>query len=412
METTTEHYRLLLGLNDRWDVNEVNLFIESKKVEIHLGHVGAGGVCPVCNTDCPLADHAPDRQWRHLDTMQFETVIFARVPRTRCNECGVKTTQVPWAEKHSRFTLMFEAMAIPVLQACASVKSASELLNIDWDSAHSIMKRAVDRGVKLRDIEEVENIGVDEKSFRKRQSYVSVMVDIDKSRVIEVTEGRDRKAADKLWGVIPLKNRGNIKAVAMDMSATYMASANANAPDADIVHDKFHISKNLNEAVNDVRKQEHRKLQKEDSASPLTGSRQMWLYNPENLPEDLWMAFTPLKDSQLKTARAWAIKEQLRWFWEYKYRKNAEKFFDGWYNWATHSRLAPIIKVAKSLKNHIDNILTYFRHRITNATSEGTNSKIQSIKSSARGFRVFENYRTRILFHCGKLDMIPGEISH
>ena len=118
-----------------------------------------------------------------------------------------------------------------------------------------------------------------------------------------------------------------------------------------------------------------------------------------------------LKDQELKTSRAWAIKEQFRWFWEYRYAGNARKFFNRWYGWATRSRLAPIIKVAKMLKRYLENTLTYFRHGITNAMSEGFNSRIQSIKSQARGFRAFGNYRTRT-FYCGKLNLLPTEISH
>ena len=144
----------------------------------------------------------------------------------------------------------------------------------------------------------------------------------------------------------------------------------------------------------------------------LTGSKQLWLFNPENLSDDRWIEFETLKDQELKTSRAWAIKEQFRWFWEYRYAGNARKFFKQWYGWATHSRLKPIITVAKMLKRHLDNILTYFRHGITNAMSEGFNSRIQSIKSRARGFRAFENYRTRILFYCGKLDLLPPGICH
>ncbi len=144
----------------------------------------------------------------------------------------------------------------------------------------------------------------------------------------------------------------------------------------------------------------------------LKGTKQSWLFNPENMSEDRWIEFDKLKGQELKTSRAWAIKEQFRWFWEYRYAGNAQKFFDRWYGWATRSRLPPIIKVAKMLKRHLDNTLTYFRHGITNAMSEGFNSRIQSIKSQARGFRAFENYRTRILFYCGKLELMPPGCCH
>jgi transposase len=180
----------------------------------------------------------------------------------------------------SRFTLMFEAFAIEVIQACGNVKAAASLLRLDWDSVHRIMERAVERGLKRRDTEAVRYVGIDEKSFRRGQSYVSLLT------------------------------------------------------------------------------------------------------------------------------------EQFRWFWEYRYAGNAKKFFSRWYGWAARSRLKPVVRVAKMLKRHLENILTYFRHGITNSMSEGFNSRIQSIKSNARGFRAFTNFRTRILFYCGKLDLTPPELSH
>jgi transposase len=411
METTTEHYRLLLGLDDAWDVVRVDLSLEEKRVEIVLEYVATGGACPECGGDGPLADHAPERKWRHLDTMQFETILIVRIPRTRCLKCGIKTMTVPWAEKHSRFTMMFEALAIEVIKACGNIKAAAGLLGLHWDAAHRIIERAVQRGLKRRDTDSVEHVGIDEKSFRRGQDYISLMTDLDGSRVLEVSEGRDETAANRLWKSLSSGNKQQIKAVAVDMWSAYLNSIRANAPNADIVHDRFHVSKCLNEAVDKVRRQEHKKLKKEGE-SPLTGSKQLWLFNPDNFSESQSLRFSDLKDLELKTSRAWAIKEQFRWFWDYTYVKNAEKHFRKWYGWATRSRLKPIVSVAKTLNRHLDHLLTYFRHRITNAKSEGFNSRIQSIKSNARGFRSFDNYRTRILFYCGKLDVVPEGITH
>lgn len=192
----------------------------------------------------------------------------------------------------------------------------------------------------------------------------------------------------------------------MDMWQAFMTSASKNAPQAEIVHDKFHISKHLNEAVDKVRRREH-KLLMDEGDDRLKGSRQMWLYNLENLDEDRYNELLTVQRSDLKTGRAWAIKENFRHFWSYVYAYSAEGFFDRWYSWAIRSRLDPIMKVARMLKAHLDGLLSYFRHGATNAITEGFNSRIQSIKSSARGFRNFANYRMRILFYCGKPDMIP-----
>ena len=411
MSRLTEHYRLLLGLDAAWEVSDVSLCVEEKRVEISLRHRGGRVRCPECGAECSIADHASERTWRHLDTMQFETRLSARAPRANCQTCGVKTTEVPWAGKHSRFTLLFEAFAIQVIQACGNVKNAATLMGLDWDTVHRIMQRAVQRGLERRQLESLDYLGIDEKSFRRGHSYVTLLVDLTGSRVLEVVEERTAEAAHKLWQILSEEQKEQVEAVATDMWPAFVNSIETNAQQAEVVHDRFHISKHLNEAVDQVRRQEHKTLRQAGDRR-LTGSKQLWLFNPENLSEDRWIEFEALKDQELKTSRAWAIKEQFRWLWEYRYAGNARKFFVRWYGWAIRSRLKPILKVAKMLKRHLENILTYFRHRITNAMSEGFNSRIQSIKSHARGFRAFENFRTRILFYCGKLNLLPDEFTH
>jgi transposase len=406
MKDLNEHYRALLELDDSWTVADVDLDLDGNQVVIRLSHAGGRLTCPECEQTCSQADRAPERTWRHLDTMQFRTEIKAAVPRCRCKTCGVKTISVPWSGKHSRFTLMFEALAIRVLQACANVSRAAALLGLSWDAMHAIIERAVARGLERRSLDDIQHVGMDEKSFGKGHDYVSIMTDIDNRRVVEVAPERTIEAADSLWETLSESQRSEVKSVSLDMWQAFMTSAGKNAPDAEIVHDKFHIAKYLGEAVDKVRRSEHREL-KQAGDETLTGSRQLWLYNVENLKDEKYDELMEIQKSDLKTGRGWAIKENFRWFWEYTYAGNAKKFFDRWYGWAIRSRLDPIKKVSVMLKNHLDGLLSYFRHRVTNAISEGFNSRIQSIKSAARGFRNFTNYRTRILFYCGKLNLMP-----
>jgi len=158
--------------------------------------------------------------------------------------------------------------------------------------------------------------------------------------------------------------------------------------------------------VDKVRRQEHKELMAQGDET-LKGSRQLWLYNPENFSPEQRQEFAVLKDLHLKVARAWAAKELFTKFWEYQEEGWARRFFKDWFGWVSRSRLKPMVDVAHILKRHLDNLLTYLKHHITNAVTEGLNSKIQSIKAAARGFRSFRNYRTRILFFCGKLDLYP-----
>ena len=401
------HYALLLGVKSPWGVCGVNLDMTGKRVEIRLAWgMGHGVSCPECGKGCTMADHAPERTWRHLDTMQFETLIRARVPRSRCPEHGVKTVGVSWAEPGSRFTLLVERFALDVMVAACSLTQACDLLGLDWDVVQRIMVRAVQRGLKRRELEGLVHAGIDEKSFRSGQSYISLLSDLDKSRVLEGMEGCDQATTEALWQSLPEEQRHSIQTVALEMAPAFIAASRVAVPQADLVHDKFHVAKHLNEAVDTVRRQKHKELLAQGDET-LKSTRQLWLFNPVNLSDEQAADFEQLKYSGLKVARAWAIKELFSKLWNYRYEGSACKFFKNWFGWASRSKLKPVIKVAKMIKRHLENILTYLRHPITNAVTEGLNSKIQSIKSNTRGFRSFQNYRTRILFFCWKLGIYP-----
>ena len=402
-----KHYALLLGIGSPWEVKTVDLNLEAKKVEIELGwQWGAAAKCPECGRECSIHDCAPERTWRHLDTMQFTTLIRTRTPRADCPEHGVKTMQVPWAAPQGRFTLLFERFAVEVLLASASVSQACTLLGIGWDTAQEIMRRAVQRGLERRQLDRLKYLGMDEKSFRRGQSYITLLTDLEESRVLDVVEERTAEAADQLWDTLSPEQKQGVEAVAVDMWEPFIQTIQTQLPEADIVHDKFHVSSYLGEAVDKVRRQEHKELLAQGDET-LKGTRQLWLYNPQNFSPEQAEEFSALKDLQLKVARAWAAKELFSKFWEYQEEGWARRFFKDWFGWVSRSRLKPVVEVAQMLKRHLDNLLTYLKHHITNAVTEGLNSKIQSLKSAARGFRNFQNYRIRILFFCGKLNLYP-----
>jgi transposase len=410
MKTSSDlhkHYSLLLGLIPPWLVTNVDLKVEGRQVEIDVQWpVDHRVECPECQRSCAIKDHREERRWRHLDTMQFQTIIKSRVPRSECPEHGVKTIAVPWAGPSSRFTLLFERFAIDVMIAAKSLKSAASLLGLSWDQVHHIQSRAVERGLLRRKLEDIKHVGIDEKSFLKGHRYASLLVDIDGARILDVVQGRTLEAAEELWQTLPEEIRFGIDAVAMDMWDAFITSTKKHVPQADIVHDKFHIAKYLGEAVDKVRRHEHKEFSKAGDKT-LTGAKYLFLKNPNNMTETEKDRFKSLRADNLKAGRAWSIKETFQEFWTYSYQASAEKFFKRWYWWATHSRLKPMIDVAKLMKRHLHNILTYLRHQITNAMMEGFNSKIQSIKANARGYRNFANYRIAILFYCGKLDLHP-----
>lgn len=401
------HYQLLLGLDSSWQVDDVQLSVENNKVEIAVSYASSNYLCPKCGAVSKLHDHAQERYWRHLDTMQFETQIRARIPRCSCNNCGVKTIDVPWtAGKHVRFTLLFEAFAIDVLQHCSSVTDACHLLRIDWHTADQIMKRAVQRGLSRRDSEAVPYIGIDEKSYLRHHNYVSVMSDLLEGRVLDVVENRTKESTEELINTLSTTQKEGVEAVAMDFWQGFISATENLLPEAVIVHDKFHISKYLNEAVDTVRKQENKELLKANNKT-LIGSKYYWLQNVENMKSSRLKQFHNLLRSNLKTGVAWSLKNLFHEFWTFTDICSAREFFNAWVMSVNDTKLKPLQKVAMLLSRHLDKILTYFIYPISNGVAEGLNSKIQIVKAAARGFRSFQSYRTRILFFCGKLCMKP-----
>jgi len=393
-----------LGVKKPWYIQAVMLDMEAKELVIKLG-------CDRirwCNTNRQLHVHGwMVRRWRHLDVWDMKTVIEAEVPRVRIPATGkTEVVAVPWAERYARVTKGFESRAIEVLLACGSVRAGCQLLRLGWDAADAIIKRAVSRGLVRREVEGLRVVGIDEKSFGKGQDYVSLMVDVEARRVLEVVEGADQQSVENLWGALPEKVRDEVRAAAMDRGAAMVSGTRSAAPKTDIVHDQYHISAELNKAVEEVRRAENKKLSSEGDEI-LKGSRYMWLKGVGKMSEETFKEFEKKLAVDLKTSRAWVHKETFKGFWKQENREEGGRYFKVWYNKAVRCRIKPVVRVAKGLKEVLPELLNYFEYRITNAITEGFNSVIQLLKSAARGFRNFVSYRARILFFCGKLDMKP-----
>jgi transposase len=405
----TEFYRQILGLESPWYVSRVDLNTANQRVDIWLEHeFGVHWKCPKCSQTFTCRDHAEERVWRHMDTCQFGTYLHARIPRIECPDHGVLQIKVPWAEPRSRFTLLFERFVIAVIEQCATVQGACRLLRMNWDEVWGIMSRAVARGLRRKQEKVIPVFGVDEKAFKKGHKYMTVVCDLKKATVEHVAEDRKAESLKAFWKSLSPEQLQGIEAVTMDMWSPYIQATIQCVPEAGskIVFDRFHIMNHMVKAVDAVRKQEHRQLSAAGD-NTLKGTKYFWLFSEENLPDKHRPKFEVLKEMNLKVGKAWAMKESLRELWEYAHTAFARRFFKKWYAWASRSRLEPVKKVAHMLQEHIDNILTYCRHRVTNAVAEGLNSKIMAIKRRACGYRNKEHFKTAIYFFCGGLNLYP-----
>lgn len=408
----TQLYQQLLGLTAPWSVAQgVDVDMEKNLILVRI-ECTPGQVWVDPETRQRAHVHGwVERTWRHLDTCQLETRLIAKIPRIKYSDGKVLDLTVPWAERYSQITLMMEAFVLRLLQASSSISRVSELVGLHWSTINKTMKRSVERGLARREAAPIKHVGLDEKSFRKGQSYASILTEpcshLQPGRVLDVVKERTLEAAKALLDKLTPEQRSGVEAVALDMWPAYMSAAKQMLENAALVHDKFHVSKYLGEAVDAVRKAEHRKLQKNGDQT-LTGTKFVWLRKTLDGRTTEAKEFAHLFQINLKTARAWAIKESFIKFWDYRYSGPAENYFNSWATRAMRSQLEPVKKVVRMLRRHKEGVLNYITHRITNATAEGFNSAIQTIKANARGFRSFENYRIRILFFCGRLDLMPA----
>jgi transposase len=394
-------------LVDPWVVAEVELDVKAQTVVVHLGRQEEATLaCPGCGTTCPGYDAQP-RRWRHLDTCQFETILAADVPRCSCPEHGVKQIRVPWAEPGSRFTALFEGLAIDWMQEAGRSATARQL-GLSWREADGIMQRAVARGLARRPAVTTPVLGVDEKSFQGRD-FVTVVCDLDDGRVLHIADGRGSQALATCYAAMTDEQRQAVAAVAMDMHQPYVLATQSALPDATIVFDKFHIAKLASEAVDQVRRLENKELSAAGD-DRLKGTRYDWLRNPLTETREQKAKAKDIRSSKLKTARAWQLKETLMDFFRYVREADARRFFGEWYAWASRCRLKPMQRLAKTLRSRLPTLLNWCHWPITNAITEGLNSKIQWIKYTARGFRSRDGFRRAIFFHCGELDLYPQSL--
>ena len=405
-----ELYTQILGIRSPWKVADVELSVGAGEVKVIVEQdAGAEQRCPKCSAVCPGYDRRR-REWRHLDTCQFKTILVADVPRVECPEHGVVTVGVPWAEPGSGFTALFEALVIDWLKE-ASVAAVSRQLGLSWNAIDRIMQRAVRRGLDRRAKLEPTRIGVDETAFRKRHDYVTVVSDQESQTVLHVADDRGQDSLARFYETLSADQRAAIESVAMHMWPAYIRATLDALPEARerIAFDKFHVAKYLGDAVDKVRRIEHRALLAE-GRDDLSRTKHRWLMNPQNMSHKQWRGFKSLRESTLKTARAWAIKEFAMGLWHYTSRTWAIKAWKRWLVWAVRCRLAPVKKVARTIKVHLWGIINAVVLKADNGGAESINSRIKMIKMRSRGFRNKARFRNAIYFHLGGLDLYPAGI--
>lgn len=396
-----ELFRLALGLAPPWEVVELDFDVAAKQLTIGIDFPkGSLFGCPTCGiAGCGAYDTKPKR-WRHLNFFQHEAFIEARVPRVTCDKCGVLQVNVPWSRPGSGFTLLFEAL-IMALAREMPVAAVARMIGEHDTRIWRVVTHHVDEARQRADYKGVQTVGIDETASKRGHNYVTLFMDLDKVRVLFATEGKGgdtigRFAEDLLeHGASP----DDVKEVSMDMSPAFIAGAETHLPNAEITFDKFHVMQIVGKAVDEVRRRE------QAERPELKRTRFLWLKNPANLSAGQAGKLDEIRmqELNLKTMRAYHIRLNLQEFWNQPAAK-ARDFLDRWYFWATHSRLEPIIKAAKTIRKHQAGILNWFKSRINNGILEAINSLIQAARAKARGYRTNRNLITMIYMIAGRFE--------
>lgn len=398
---TEQFFELLLGFGDDWKVEGVETNGEFGKIEIEIEYVGD---VTLMGKGTRLYDHAPARRWRHLDTMQYETYIRCRLPRIETKDGKVSTVRPPWAKKHDRHTHLFESAVISLLRATKNQTETARIMRCKFDLVNRIMHAAVTRGIKRREMSEsvCEHLSIDEKSFKKGHKYVSVLSDPLTGSVIEVTEDRTKKAAKELIDKgLSKDQQKRVKTISMDMWRPYIAAAGEGLPNVEIVHDKFHLIKYLNAAIDKVRRRETKEHEE------LKNSRYALLKNKENLTNRQRIKFEEISGKNFEVSRAWQVRENFRDLFDNASPKEGKAIFRNWHEAAIAAEIREIKDVAQMFANHLKGVVLAMTTGFNNAMAERLNGKIQLLKSIARGYRTFANFRSAILFFYGNLSLFP-----
>ncbi len=399
-----ELFEMALNVTEPWYIKDVKFDSEVKRLDIYLDFK-KGSVFTYKDDDTELAGlkayDTTQKRWRHLNFFEHECYLHARVPRVKLPDGKVKLIKTPWEGLSNGFTLLFEALLMQLASAMP-VKKVADIANISDDKLWDMLDRYVDKTRAYEDFSDVTAVGLDETSRAKGHDYITLFVDLKQRRTIYITTGKDSKTIKDFKQDLEAHNGSAeaIKDVSCDMSPAFTKGVKEHLPDANITYDKFHIIKLINEAVDKVRRSEA------VEAKILKGTRYVFLKNASNLTkkQTATLEQCTLSNMNLKTVRAYNIKTAFQEIYAAKTENEFVTYLNKWYFWATHSRLEPIIKVAKTIKRHWDGVVNYHQSNINNGILEGLNSVIQATKSKARGYKTFKNYKNIVYLLTGKLD--------
>lgn len=399
----TRIFEAALAIQSPWYVKDIQFDAASKRLDIYIDFK-RGSTFP--STDPTLPDKYKvkdtlDKTWRHLNFFEHECYLNCRTPRIDLGGNKTELISPPWSGVVSGFTLLFEAL---IMELCAHmpVHSVCQIIKESDNKIWRMLEKYVDKALASEDYSHITAVGMDETSRTKGHKYITLFVDMLKGKTVHVADGKDNQTVNEFVKSLETHNgnRNQVTDVSCDMSPAYIKGVKAFLPNATITFDKFHILKIINGAVDQVRREEIL------SQPILTNARYVLLKNEQNLTKNQRQKLEELQLSKLnlKSIRALHIRENFQEIYKASTDEDFETLLKKWYFWATHSRLDPVIKAAKTIKKHWDGVVAWKKSQISNGILEGLNSIVQAAKAKARGFRTFRYFRVVVFLVTGDLN--------
>jgi len=367
---------------------------------------GSKPVCSGCHRPAPGYDHLGVRRFDFIPLWGFMVQLLYRMRRVDCSTCGVLVEEVPWAIGKHQLTKAYMVFLAHWARKL-SWKETAIAFRTTWDKVFDAVRYVVEWGLVHRELGQIRAIGVDEIQYSKGHKYLTLVYQIEEgcTRLLWIGKDRTVESFEQFFNMIGKQLCDGIEFVCSDMWQPYLRVIRERCTNALNILDRFHIVAKMNEALDDVRAAEARKLAKDGHKPILKKSRWCILKRKTNLTGHQRFRLRDLLRCNLKTVRAYLLKEDFHQFWEYNSPTWAAKFLDSWCQQAMRSRIEPMKKVAKTLRKHRELILNYFRarKRLSSGTVEGLNNKAKVTMRKAYGFRTFRATEIALYHVLGKL---------
>jgi len=348
----------------------------------------------------------PARYWRHLNFGETRTWLQYAPWRVLCRECGVKTESVPWAAQGSRFTYSFEEL-VAYLAQIMDRTAVTKQVGIAWQTVGTIVERIVRERLDPNRLRGVRRIGIDEFSYRKRHSYVTVIVDHDRKRVIWAGEGRSADALSSFFEDLGEEGRERIETVTIDMSPAFKRAVADWLPNAEVIYDRFHVQRLVSNAVDEIRRAEVREEEDSLAAKSIKGTRYALLKRDWKLTTRDLEKLSDIQRTNLRLYRAYLLKEALTDALDQRQPFRLRAKLLAWLSWASRSKLKPMVKAARTIRTHFEGVVAYARERLTNGVVEGMNTRMRMVARRAYGFHSAQSLIAMMFLCLGGIELHP-----